>query len=226
MTIKMAPKKAVLAVCVVAVLVTGGILYIKQARDAEILANVDRPETQSAEEKGADGSASPDANVAADSLAGAKIYVDVAGAVKNPGVVMIDVGSRVFQAIDAAGGGLKGADTRGLNLAAVINDGEHIYVPTEDEIASGNVPQNAANGSVSGGAVAGSASSGSENGKININTADSTALQQLNGVGPATAQKIIDYRNANGKFKATEELKNVSGIGDKTFEKMKDYICV
>ena len=74
--------------------------------------------------------------------------------------------------------------------------------------------------------AAGSSSSPTNNGKVNINTADLTTLQTLNGVGPSTAQKIIDYRNANGKFKSIDDLKKISGIGEKTFAKFKDQICV
>ena len=70
------------------------------------------------------------------------------------------------------------------------------------------------------------ASGRSSDGKININTADSTQLQELNGVGPATAEKIIDYRKQNGRFQSIEDIKNVSGIGDKTYEKLKDHIRV
>ncbi|MDR2610227.1 MAG: helix-hairpin-helix domain-containing protein [Clostridiales Family XIII bacterium] len=232
MTINLTPKKIVLAVCVVAVLIAGGILYMKQVRDAETLAYVDRADvTDTMEQAGADGDGDGGGGAATESAgeegadgaesvsppAETSIYVDVAGAVKHPGVVTMSAGSRVFQAIEAAGGETDDADTRAINLAAVLNDGEHIYVPTKNEAASGNYPQ---------GEIQGSAGGSGDNAKININTADSTALQQLNGVGPATAQKIIDYRNANGKFKTIEALKNVSGIGDKTFEKLKDAICV
>jgi competence protein ComEA len=96
-----------------------------------------------------------------------------------------------------------------------LNDGDRVYVPTAGEIAEGT--------EIPGGA----ASSGtSADGKININTADGETLQQINGVGPATAQKILDYRTQNGKFAAIEDIQNVSGIGAKTFEKMKEKITV
>ena len=81
-------------------------------------------------------------------------------------------------------------------------------------------------GVTTSGSSSDSSLTGSASGKININTADSTQLQEITGIGPATAQKIIDYRTSNGRFKSIEDIKNVSGIGDKTFEKMKDQITV
>ena len=102
-----------------------------------------------------------------------------------------------------------------------VSDGEKIFIPSQEEDNS--------DGLLSGdsGNSGGSGASGrSSDGKININTADSTQLQELNGVGPATAEKIIDYRKQNGRFQSIEDIKNVSGIGDKTYEKLKDHIRV
>lgn len=143
------------------------------------------------------------------------IYVDVGGAVAAPQVVCVEEGARVFQAIDKAGGKTENADLRNINLAQVCQDGEKIYVPTADEIANAIAP----------GPETGS-STPAAGGKININTASSEELQTLNGVGPGLAQRIIEYRETSGKFASVEDLKNVSGIGEKTFEKMKDMICV
>lgn len=139
-----------------------------------------------------------------------KIQVHVAGEVNKPGVYKLDEGSRIMDAVTAAGGFTLKADQNSLNLAKVLEDGEQILISSIDASQSQSTQAN----------------SGTNNGKVNINTADLTLLQTLNGVGPSTAQKIIDYRSANGKFKAIEDLKKVSGIGDKTFEKFKDQICV
>jgi competence protein ComEA len=106
------------------------------------------------------------------------------------------------------------ADTGTINQAEILSDGQKIYIPTKQEMISGN----------SGGNFAGSITR--QSGLININTADSAALQEIPGVGPATAEKIISYRNENGKFNTIEDIKSVSGIGDKTFEKMKKKITV
>jgi competence protein ComEA len=139
-----------------------------------------------------------------------KIIVDVAGAVNNPKVVELEAESRVADAIAAAGGLTEDADTSHINQAAVLNDGEKIYIPEEGEDdLSGDTSS-----------VFNDAS------KIDINTATSEELQTLNGIGPATAEKIISYRSDVGYFKSIDELKNVDGIGDKTYEDLKDDIMV
>lgn len=141
------------------------------------------------------------------------IFVDVGGEVVNPSVVELEDGSRVSDAIEAAGGLTENADITDINRAAFVSDGEKIYIPSSVVDIEGNT--------ASGGSM-----QGYSDGKVNINTADSEQLQELNGVGPATAEKIIDYRNENGRFTAPEDLKNVSGIGEKTYEKLKDDIKV
>lgn len=141
-----------------------------------------------------------------------KIIVDVAGAVNSPKVVELPADSRVADAIAAAGGLTKDADTSQINQAAFLNDGEKIYIPEigEEDLTSSGI----------------TTSISKEASKIDINTATSEELQTLSGVGPATAEKIINYRSDVGYFKEIDELKNVDGIGDKTFDKLKDYIMV
>lgn len=137
-----------------------------------------------------------------------KIVVDVGGAVKNPKVIELNEGCRISDAIAAAGGLKENADLTNINRAAVLTDGEKLYIPSDGENEL----------------VAGMTDAG--NSKVNINTATSEQLQTLNGVGPATAEKILDYRSSNGSFKTIEDLKNVSGIGEKTFEKLKEHIAI
>lgn len=149
---------------------------------------------------------------------GGVLYVDVGGAVARPGVYKMNAGDRVFEAVEKAGGLTKKADTSALNQAEEVKDGQKIQIPEKGENA-GAPDAGAAESSLSSAASA-------PGGKININTADSTDLQQLSGVGPATAQKIIDYRTQNGPFKRIDDLKNVSGIGEKTFDKMKENITI
>lgn len=155
------------------------------------------------------------------------IYVDIGGAVKSPMLAELPDGSRVDDAIKAAGGLKKEADMTNINRAEFLVDGQKIFIPSYALDEDGNVIE----GSASAGPAAGTSgapdgAAGAQNGKVNINTADSAQLQTLNGVGPATAQKIIDYRDSSGRFVTIEDIKNVSGIGDKTFEKLKDSICV
>lgn len=151
------------------------------------------------------------------------IFVDIGGEVMAPTLAELPEGSRVDDAIEAAGGLTDKADLTEINRAAFVSDGEKIYIPSIEENAGyyGNEMSGESGGS-------GEAGSGrtSYDGKININTADSAQLQQLTGVGPATADKIIAYRNENGRFKSIDDIKNVSGIGDKTFDKFKNSIRV
>lgn len=137
------------------------------------------------------------------------IYVHVTGEVVSPGLIEIEEGSRVAAAIDKAGGATDDADLSSINLAAVLEDGEQIVVAAkanEEEAAS--------------------SATGVVNGKVNINTANSETLQTISGIGPSKAQKIISYRETNGRFKTVDDLKNVSGFGDKTVDAIRDQICV
>ena len=166
------------------------------------------------------------------------IFVDVGGAVQLSGLFALPSGSRVADAIEAAGGLRDEADVTYLNRATVLIDGDRLYVPTESEVRNGTAPPSAGQVTASGGySGAGSVPQGGVSGNgnqnnsadtllINLNTASSEELQKLSGVGSVTAQKIIDYREKRGGFKRIEDLMNVSGIGTKTFEKLKDYIIV
>lgn len=142
------------------------------------------------------------------------ILVHIGGRVKNGGLVRLKEGARINDAIISAGGLLKDADMDKVNLAAVVSDGEKIYIPKKGEI----VPQISVN--------QGGTGSNSGNKIININTASKEELDKINGIGPSTADKIIEYRQKNGNFKSIEDLKKVSGIGDKKFEKIKNSITI
>lgn len=135
------------------------------------------------------------------------IFVDVCGAVKAPGVYEIPVDSRAFLAIEMAGGMLPEAAGEAVNQAALLMDGQQLYVPYEGE--EDRETADAGN-----------------DGKINLNTADIQELTTLPGIGEARAADIIAYREEHGEFSSIEEIKNVSGIKDAAFEKMKDKIKV
>ena len=147
----------------------------------------------------------------------AKIMVHVTGQVKDQGVVLLDEGSRIVDAIEAAGGETDDADLAKLNLAYVLNDGEKIYVPSKSE-------QNQEIEYVT--TASGGDSMSSNSSIININTAGQTELMELPGIGESIANKIIAYREENGKFKTIEDIKNVPGIGDSKFANIKDMIKV
>lgn len=147
----------------------------------------------------------------------AKIMVHVTGQVKDQGVVLLDEGSRIVDAIEAAGGETDDADLAKLNLAYVLNDGEKIYVPSKSE-------QNQEIEYVT--TASGGDSMSSNSSIININTAGQNELMELPGIGESIANKIIAYREENGKFKTIEDIKNVPGIGDSKFANIKDMIKV
>lgn len=147
-----------------------------------------------------------------DDTAASELIIDVAGKVKKPGIVELPAGSRVVDAIKAAGGAKPKADTTALNLARELNDGEQILVGVDQP---------------AGGPGGGDGDSAGDSGrKVNVNTASSEELQTLPGVGPATAQAIIDFRTENGGFTSVEDLLDVKGIGPVTLEDLKDRVTV
>ena len=143
----------------------------------------------------------------------AEVVVHVVGAVRSPGVYTLAAGSRVEDAIEAAGGQNPDAAGDSINLARVLQDGEQLVLPTKAQVASGEAP--GAGATAAGGGGVGGGTSG---GKVNLNRATVAELDTLPGVGPATAQKIVDDRTKNGPFKKVEDLMRVTGIGAKKFE--------
>lgn len=150
----------------------------------------------------------------------ASITVDVRGAINKPGVYTLAAGSRVQDALTSAGETTNNADTRTLNLARKLNDGELLYVPAQGEATPTNVPVAATT------SARGTPTLKPPSGKINLNTATLAELDTLPGIGPAIAQRIIEYRQQNGAFTKIEDVKKVRGIGDAMFEQIKDLITV
>ncbi len=144
-----------------------------------------------------------------------EIYVQIDGAVKKPGVYTFSEESRVYELIEAAGGLLPEAYDLGINQAKRLADGEKIYVYTKEEIENGAGTTDTQN-----------PKGQTDDGKININTASVEELMTLSGIGETRAKDIIAYRNAHGAFSLPEDLKNVSGIGDSTYNKIADAIIV
>ncbi len=134
------------------------------------------------------------------------VVVDVVGQVRRPGVVELPAGSRVHEAVAAAGGAVRGADLAQVNLARVLGDGEQLVVPKAGQTLPPGGPVGPAASSASGTATAGSV--------VDLNTATAGELDSLPGVGPVLAQRILDWRDANGRFSSVDELSEVSGIGD------------
>ena len=149
-----------------------------------------------------------------DEVPQSNILVDVKGAVKVPGVYSLMLGDRVIDAITMAGGYTVEANSTYINHAQKVVDEMVIYVPKVGEDIS--IEQLTT--------VSSPATSQASSGKVNLNAATESDLTTLPGIGPAKAKAIIEYREQNGRFKSVDDLKNVSGIGEKTFEKLKQYI--
>jgi competence protein ComEA len=151
----------------------------------------------------------------------AKVVVHVAGAVANPGVYELNAGDRVVDALEAAGGATDKADLGALNLAAWVGDGERVYVPRP-----GETPPPVA-GPVGGGdaGAGGGGPEASGGGRVNVNQADAEALTALPGIGPVLAQRIVDFRSANGPFGELNDLAEVTGIGPKILAGLADSVA-
>lgn len=155
------------------------------------------------------------ADAGADEDGPSVLTVHVAGAVAEPGVVELVAGSRIIDALEAVGGGTADADLDQLNLAASLADGQRILVPKVGE----TLPLDSA------GVQSGDDGTGA-GGLLNLNTATKTQLQELPGIGPVLAESIISDRDKRGGYRAVEDLRGVSGIGDKRFEDIKDLVTV
>ena len=178
-----------------------------------------------------------------------KIYIYIIGEVNQPGVVILDEGSRISDAINSAGGTTANADLSKINLVYTLQDGMKINIPNSEQLKkepdfqyiTSNASDETLNESSSGnGSVSASSSSnGSSNDNktsgnsidaqsniVNINTATQTELETLPGIGPSLALRIIEYRKENGKFNNIEEIKNVKGIGEAKYDDIKKHIKV
>ena len=144
------------------------------------------------------------------------MYVDISGEVITPGVYEVSDGTRLFQVIEMAGGLTENADLNSLNQAEIVYDGQKIIVSSGGDNSDYSIIHEKGS----------PADKGITNGKVNLNMADSATLQTIPGIGPSKAERILEYRNASGRFKRIEDIMNITGIGQKTFESIRDYITV
>jgi competence protein ComEA len=143
---------------------------------------------------------------------GAEAFVHVTGAVRHPGVYRLPSWARLDLAVKRAGGATRAADLEGVNLAAKIADGQQVVVPRKGVAA------------LAGGGGGAAALGGAPSAPISLNTATADQLDELDGVGPATAQKILEFRQEHGGFRSVDDLKQISGIGPKKFDALKDKV--
>lgn len=202
------------AIAAVILVLISGTIYINQQKSAQIVLAEDEqaePEVQKPAEQVKAVEIDPD------------ITVYICGAVKNPGNVTVKKDTRLGEVLSLVGGTLEKADLERINLAVKLSDEDYIYIPLKGEKVQSGQP-NTSKGQP--GTPKGQVNSAGEpkSTKVNINTAVQAELEKLPGVGPSTAQKIMAYRQEKGKFQKPEDLKKVTGIGDKKYEKLKDHI--
>lgn len=147
------------------------------------------------------------------------IKIHIAGQVKIPGIIELEYGARISDAIEKAGGLTEFASLKNVNLAYKLEDGQKLYIPTTEEDVESVLMENGEN-------IIQNTNLSGKSKMININKANESELEEIPGVGPSMASKIVNYRKENGEFKNIEDLKNISGIGEKKFEAMREYISV
>ncbi len=205
-------EKVILILIIIIILLFIGYYIITKVSNSRYM-NLETEESESIEEK----EISSEEEIAEEKY----IIVHVTGSVKKQGIVKLEEGSRILDAIEKAGGITEKADLSKINLAYTVQDGQKIYVPNiNDKEETVSITEDAGEGIIK------EDNNSNKNGKININTASQTELETLNGIGPSIALKIINYRNENGNFKSIEDIKNVPGIGDAKFESIKENISV
>lgn len=153
------------------------------------------------------------------------VIIHITGSVKNPGIVKLKYGSRIEDAIEAAGGLTENADITNVNLAYVLDDGVKIRIPsiTDEKNGDEQILEEESGENI---IEETNMTLGASTKEVNINKATETELQSLPGIGASLASRIIEYRNQNGKFSKIEDIKNVNGIGDSKYDNIKDFITV
>lgn len=216
--------RAVAVVCAALLILLLAVLFIQNGKQAKETPEVSNSTILEAAPTTFNKEGEVPVTAQAESQAVQEVTVYVSGAVAAPGLYVLKSKQRVGDAIEAAGGVLPDAATAAVNYAEPLSDGMQVHMPRRDEVSIDAPGSLSANGSSSsaGGSVASTGSAA----LVNINTADSTTLQTLEGIGPATAQKIIEYRGTHGSFKSKEDIKNVSGIGEKKYAALEARITV
>ena len=212
-------KKKIISIALVIALIIGFIIYmvINNQNDNEI--NFEELVTNQNNEENEQAGKDSENNTQEETKK--EIVVHITGEVKKEGVVYLEEGSRVVDAIKKAGGETKEADLSQVNLAYVLQDGQKIYIPNKNEKISAYTSENMGENIEQN-----NTTTKKKGAKVNINTAGVEELDQLPGIGPAIAQRIIDYRNEHGEFKKVEDIQEVKGIGDAKFSEIKDSITV
>lgn len=218
---------------VIVLLAVGGFYYANRqpAADNSALLSSSQSMSENSGQSSSVSSVAASASSAA-SAANAEVVCDISGAVKHQGVYRLKNGARLEDLIEKAGGLTKDAQLQAINRSQLLKDQDKIYIPGKGDKAEAAQTANSAAASApasssSASSSASSSTSGAASGDlINLNTATASDLQKLNGIGEKKAEQIIAYRQEKGSFKSIDELKEVSGIGDKTFAAIKDQLTI
>ncbi len=227
-------KKIILIIiCMIALIAIGIFLWCKQDlyNNSESINVLESMEKEVLENQNKE-----DTNIEANEITedkDEKIAIHITGEVNKKGILYLKKGSRIADAIYAAGGETKKANLDKVNLAYVLEDGQKIYIPNKNEKIKAEeyiINNSGDNVLVEEGKginnVSENQNTKGANEKVNINSANQTELETLPGVGPSLAQKIIEHREENGNFKKIEDIQNVKGIGDKKYSNIKEKICI
>ncbi|MHC6159611.1 ComEA family DNA-binding protein [Lactobacillus delbrueckii] len=221
---------------VVVLLATGGFYYANRqpAADNSALLSSSQGMSENSGQSSSVSSVAASASSAA-SAANAEVVCDISGAVKHQGVYRLKNGARLEDLIEKAGGLTKDAQLQAINRSQLLKDQDKIYIPGKGDkmeaaqtanFAAASAPASSTSASASASSVSSSTSGAASGDLINLNTATASDLQKLNGIGEKKAEQIIAYRQEKGSFKSIDELKEVSGIGDKTFAAIKDQLTI
>ncbi len=218
-------KKIIISVILIIILITAFLIYIfitnEEYSSMDLEATVVEKSENIVESEGKNTSENVNNNQVTEDKE--EIAVHITGEVKKQGIIYLEKGSRVADAIKKAGGETKDADLSQINLAYILQDGQKIYVPNKNDKISQYITEKSGNNDTEENTTS---NSNKEDKKVNINTANQSELDQLPGIGPSIAQKIIEYREENGNFKNIQELQNVKGIGNAKYEEIKDNVTV
>lgn len=222
-------KKKLILLIIIVLVVGGGIWLLGSKREPQELAPSDPVESTEATSLAKD-TGETSASLKEESTT-KKIYVDMKGEVKHPGMYPLQEGDRVYDAIQAAGGLTKAAEKDRLDLAQKVQDEMTVIIPKKGEkkkdwlrYPKGETSTSQTNSSSAGGAK--DSGQGEEGGKISVNQATSEQLQTIDGIGEKKAQKIIQYREEKGQIQSLDELQNIDGFGEKTVEKLKKALVL
>lgn len=221
---------------VIVLLAVGGFYYANRqpAADNSALLSSSQSMSENSGQSSSVSSVAASASSAA-SAANTEVVCDISGAVKHQGVYRLKNGARLEDLIEKAGGLTKDAQLKAINRSQLLKDQDKIYIPGKGDkaeaaqtanSAAASAPASSPSASASSSSVSSSTSGAASSDLINLNTATASDLQKLNGIGEKKAEQIIAYRQEKGSFKSIDELKEVSGIGDKTFAAIKDQLTI